>query len=403
MAASRRPGRNHLFIPGPTTIPDRVIRAMSVQSEDHRSPSFPELAKPLFQDAKMVYGTTEGTILLYPSSGTGIWESALTNTLCRGDKVIAARFGQFSHLWVDMAQRLGLDVIVQDEEWGTGADPEKIGEALRADKDHAIKAVMIVHNETATGVTSDIGAVRKAMDAAGHPALLFVDGISSIGSLPFKMDEWKVDCAVAGSQKGFMLPAGLGLLCVSQKALKVAEGGQGGANDRLGHVYFAWSDQLNANKGGYFPYTPALPLLYGLREALAVMKEEGMENIYHRHHVLAEATRQAVAAWGLKTCAKEPKWNSDTVTAIVVPEGTDAAKVISHAYDRYNLSLGAGLSKVAGKVFRIGHLGDLNELSLLGAIAGAEMAMIDCGVKVTPGSGVAAASSYLRENPLHKA
>ncbi len=255
MAATRRPGRNHLFIPGPTTIPDRVIRAMSVQSEDHRSPSFPELAKPLFQDAKMVYGTTEGTILLYPSSGTGIWESALTNTLCRGDKVIAARFGQFSHLWVDMAQRLGLDVIVQDEEWGTGADPEKIGEALRADKDHAIKAVMIVHNETATGVTSDVGAVRKAMDAAGHPALLFVDGISSIGSLPFKMDEWKVDCAVAGSQKGFMLPAGLGLLCVSQKALKIAEGGQGGANDRLGHVYFAWSDQLNANKGGYFPYT----------------------------------------------------------------------------------------------------------------------------------------------------
>ncbi len=217
------------------------------------------------------------------------------------------------------------------------------------------------------------------------------------------MDEWKVDCAVAGSQKGFMLPAGLGLLCVSQKALKVAEGGQGGSNDRLGHVYFAWADQLNANKGGYFPYTPALPLLYGLKEALTVMKEEGMENIYHRHHVLAEATRQAVAAWGLKPCAKEPKWNSDTVTAIVVPEGVDAAKIISHAYERYNLSLGAGLSKVAGKVFRIGHLGDLNELSLLGAIAGAEMAMIDCGMKVTPGSGVAAASSYLRENPLHKA
>lgn len=402
MAATRRPGRNHLFIPGPTNIPDRVLRAMHVPSEDHRSPSFPELVKPLLQDSKMVFGSTAGTVILFPSSGTGIWESALSNTLCRGDTVLTARYGQFSHLWVDMAQRLGLDVVVQEEEWGTGADPQKIEEALRADKDHKIKAVMVVHNETATGVTSDIGAVRKAIDAAGHPALLFVDGISSIGSLPFYMDEWKVDCAIAGSQKGFMLPAGLGLICISQKALKIAEGGTG-RNDRLGHAYFAWKDQLAANATGYFPYTPVLPLLYGLRESLAIVKEEGLENVYHRHHVLAEATRQAVAAWGLKPCAKEPKWNSDTVTAIVVPEGADAAKVITHAYERYNLSLGAGLSKVAGKVFRIGHLGDLNELSLLGAIAGAEMAMIDCGITVTPGSGVAAASSYLRENPLHKA
>lgn len=406
MAATRRPGRNHLFIPGPTNIPDRVLRAMHVPSEDHRSPDFPKLVKPLLQDAKMVYGSTAGTVILYPSSGTGIWESAIANTLCRGDTVLTARYGQFSHLWVDMAQRLGLETIVQDEEWGAGASPERIGEALRADKDHKIKAVMVVHNETATGVTSDIGAVRKAIDAAGHPALLFVDGISSIGSLPFKMDEWGVDCAIAGSQKGFMLPAGLGLICISPKALKIAEGGAsdgGGRNDRLGHVYFAWKDQLTANAGGYFPYTPVLPLLYGLRESLAAMQEEGLENIYHRHHVLAEATRQAVAAWGLKTCAQEPKWNSDTVTAIVVPEGVDAAKIIARAFERYNLSLGAGLSKVAGKVFRIGHLGDLNELSLLGAIAGAEMAMLDCGVSVTPGSGVAAASSYLRENPLARA
>ncbi|MCJ2010557.1 aminotransferase class V-fold PLP-dependent enzyme [Methylobacterium sp. J-092] len=399
MAATRRPGRNHLFIPGPTNIPDRVLRAMHVPSEDHRSPDFPALVKPLFQDAKMVFGSEAGTIIFYPSSGTGIWESALANTLCRGDKVLTARYGQFSHLWVDMAQRLGLDVIVQDEAWGTGADPEKIGQALRADTEHKIKAVMVVHNETATGVTSDIGAVRKAIDAAGHPALLFVDGISSIGSLPFEMDAWKVDCAIAGSQKGFMLPAGLGVLCASAKAIKASEGTAGG-NDRLGHVYFAWSDQLKQNPTGYFPYTPPLPLLYGLREALECIKEEGLQNVYHRHHVLAEATRQAVVAWGLKTCAKEPKWNSDTVTAILAPEGVDAAKIIKHAYDRYNLSLGAGLSQVAGKVFRIGHLGDLNELSLLGAIAGAEMAMIDCGVHVTPGSGVAAASSYLREHPL---
>ena len=348
MAATRRPGRNHLFIPGPTNIPDRVLRAMHVPSEDHRSPDFPALVKPLFEDAKIVFGSQAGTIIFYPSSGTGIWESALANTLCRGDKVLTARYGQFSHLWVDMAQRLGLDVIVQDEAWGAGADPEKIGEALRADTDHKIKAVMVVHNETATGVTSDIGAVRKAIDAAGHPALLFVDGISSIGSLPFKMDEWKVDCAIAGSQKGFMLPAGLGVLCASAKAIKASEGTAGG-NDRLGHVYFAWSDQLKQNPTGYFPYTPPLPLLYGLREALACIREEGIENVYHRHHVLAEATRQAVAAWGLKTCAKEPKWNSDTVTAILAPEGVDAAKIIKHAYDRYNLSLGAGLSQGRGQ------------------------------------------------------
>ncbi|MDR7036560.1 MULTISPECIES: aminotransferase class V-fold PLP-dependent enzyme [Methylobacterium] len=402
MAATRRPGRNHLFVPGPTNIPDRVLRAMLVQSEDHRSVDFPSLTKPLFEDTKKVFGSTDGTIFLFPASGTGIWESALCNTLARGDKVLSSRFGQFSHLWIDMAQRLGLDVIVQEETWGTGANPQRIEEALRADKNHEIKAVMVVHNETATGVTSDIGAVRKAIDAAGHPALLFVDGVSSIGSLPFKADEWKVDAAIAGSQKGLMLPAGLGVACISPKGLQAAES-QAGKNDRLAKVYFDYADQRKANPTGYFPYTPPLPLLYGLREALACLFEEGLENVYHRHAVLGEATRQAVAAWGLKTCAKDPKWNSDTVTAIVVPEGVDAAKIIKHAYVRYNLALGAGLSEVAGKVFRIGHVGDLNELSLLGAIAGAEMAMLDNGIKVTPGSGVAAASSYLRENPLSKA
>ncbi|KAB1075197.1 aminotransferase class V-fold PLP-dependent enzyme [Methylobacterium planeticum] len=402
MAATRRPGRNHLFVPGPTNIPDRILRAMMVQSEDHRSVDFPSLTKPLFEDTKKVFGSTDGTIFLFPASGTGIWESALCNTLARGDKVLSSRFGQFSHLWIDMAQRLGLEVIVQEEAWGTGANPQRIEEALRADKNHAIKAVMVVHNETATGVTSDIGAVRKAMDAAGHPALLFVDGVSSIGSLPFDADGWKVDAAIAGSQKGLMLPAGLGVACISPKGLQAAES-QAGKNDRLAKVYFDYADQRKANPAGYFPYTPPLPLLYGLREALACLFEEGLENVYNRHHVLGEATRQAVAAWGLKTCAKEPQWNSDTVTAIVVPEGVDAAKIIKHAYVRYNLALGAGLSEVAGKVFRIGHVGDLNELQLLAAIAGAEMAMLDNGVTVTPGSGVAAASSYLRENPLAKA
>lgn len=400
MAQPRRPGRNHLFVPGPTNIPDRVQRAMIVPSEDHRSVEFPELTKPLFEKTRAVFGSKDSTIFLFPASGTGIWESALTNTLSRGDKVLTSRYGQFSHLWIDMAQRLGLEVIVQEEEWGTGANPERIEEALRADKNHEIKAVMTVHNETATGVTSDIGAVRKAIDAAGHPALLFVDGVSSIGSLPFKQDEWKVDCGIAGSQKGLMLPAGLGVISVSQKALKAAQG-QSGKNDRLAHVYFDWDDHAKQNGAGYFPYTPPLPLLYGLREALACLEDEGLENVFQRHRVLGEATRQAVAAWGLKTVAKDPKWNSDTVTAIYAPEGVDAAKIIKHAFVRYNLALGAGLSQVAGKVFRIGHVGDLNELSLLGAIAGAEMSLLDNGVKVTPGSGVAAASSYLRENPLH--
>ena len=400
-AATRRPGRNHLFVPGPTNIPDRIQRAMVVPSEDHRSVAFPNLTKPLFEDTKKVFGSSDGTIILFPASGTGIWESALTNTLARTNKVLTSRFGQFSHLWIDMAQRIGLDVIVQEEEWGTGADPAKIEQALREDKNHEIKAVMVVHNETATGVTSDIGAVRKAIDAAGHPALLFVDGVSSIASLPFEMDAWKVDCAIAGSQKGLMLPAGLGVICISPKALKASEDLRG-HNDRLAHVYFDWQDMMKQNPSGYFPYTPSVPLLYGLREALNCLFEEGLENVYHRHHVLGEATRQAVSAWGLKTCAKEPKWNSDTVTAIMVPEGVDGAKIIKHAFERYNLALGAGLTKVAGKLFRIGHVGDLNELSLLAAIAGAEMSMLDNGIKVTPGSGVAAASSYLRENPLSK-
>ena len=400
MAATRRPGRNHLFVPGPTNIPDRVMRAMMVASEDHRSVDFPKLTKPLFEDTKKVFGSSDGTIIMYPASGTGIWESALTNTLARSNKVLTSRFGQFSHLWVDMAQRIGLDVIVQEEEWGTGADPAKIEQALREDRNHEIKAVMVVHNETATGVTSDIGAVRKAIDAAGHPALLFVDGVSSIASLPFKMDEWRVDCGIAGSQKGLMLPAGLGIICVSPKALKASEALRG-HNDRLAHVYFDWQDMLKQNVSGYFPYTPVLPFLYGLREALAALNDEGLENVFHRHRVLGEATRQAVAAWGLKPCAKEPKWYSDTVTAVMVPEGVDGAAIIKHAFERYNLALGAGLTKVAGKLFRIGHVGDLNELSLLGAIAGAEMAMLDHGVKVTRGSGVAAASCYLRDNPIH--
>jgi alanine-glyoxylate transaminase/serine-glyoxylate transaminase/serine-pyruvate transaminase len=388
-----RAGRNHLFVPGPTNVPDRVLRSMVVAQEDHRSPKFPELIQGTLVDVKKVFKTTAGQVFLFPASGTAMWEAALTNTLSPGDVVLASRFGQFSHLWIDMAQRLGFELQIIEAEWGTGVPVDKYEEALRADTGKKIKAVLACHNETATGVTSDIAGVRRALDAAGHPALLMVDTVSSLASIDFRMDEWGVDCTVSGSQKGFMLPAGLGLLGMSQKALKAMEG----AKSR--RCYFDIADMARANATGYFPYTPSIPLLYGLREALAMIFEEGLENIFARHTYLANGVRAAVTqGWGLKLCAKEPKWYSDTVSAILVPEGFDAAKVISNAYARYNLSLGAGLSKVAGKVFRIGHLGDLNELSLMGAIAGAEMSMLDNGVDVKPGSGVAAASTWWRNN-----
>ena len=390
MAGARRPGRNFLFVPGPTNVPERILRAMHVPMEDHRSPDFPKLTLPLYDDMKKVFQTKEGRVIIYPSSGTGAWESSLTNTCSPGDKLLASRFGQFSHLWIDLARRHGLEVIVQEEEWGTGANPDRIEEALRADKAHEIKGVMVVHNETATGVTSDVAAVRRAIDAAGHPALLYVDGVSSIASIDFRFDEWGVDLAITGSQKGMMLPAGLGIACVSQKAVAQMK------DATCTRAYFDFSDHFRTNPTGYFPYTPALPLLYGLREALAVLFEEGLENVFARHHHLASGTRAAVKAWGLSLCAKDPKWHSDTVSAIMVPEGFNGAEVIDRAYRRYNLALGAGLSQMAGKLFRIGHLGDLNELMLLGAIAGAEMSMRDVGIEVVPGSGIAAAEEYFR-------
>jgi alanine-glyoxylate transaminase/serine-glyoxylate transaminase/serine-pyruvate transaminase len=390
MAGPRRPGRNFLFVPGPTNVPDRVLRAMHVVMEDHRSSDFPKLTLPLFEEMKKVFKTKDGQVVIYPSSGTGAWESALTNTLSPGDKLIASRFGQFSHLWIELAKRHGLEVIVQEEEWGTGVNPDRIEEALCADKKHEIKGVMVVHNETATGVTSNVAAVRRAIDAAKHPALLYVDGVSSIASLDFRMDEWGVDLAITGSQKGLMLPAGLGIVCASRKALAAMK------DATCRKAYFDFADYIRTNPTGYFPYTPALPLLYGLRESLAILQEEGLENVYARHHHLASGARAAVQAWGLKLCSKEPKWHSDTVTAIMVPRGFNGADVIDRAYRRYNLALGAGLSQVAGKLFRIGHLGDLNELMLLGAIAGAEMAMRDVGIEIELGSGVAAAQAHFR-------
>jgi alanine-glyoxylate transaminase/serine-glyoxylate transaminase/serine-pyruvate transaminase len=386
------PGQQFLFVPGPTNVPHEVLSAIHCPMEDHRSPDIPKLTIPLFEDLKKIFKTKTGQVFVFPASGTGGWEAALENTLAPGDKVIASRFGQFSHLWIDMCQRLGLNVLELDCEWGTGAPPERYQELLAKDKGHEIKAVLVCQNETATGVESDVAAIRKALDAEKHPALLFVDGVSSIASVDFRMDEWGVDLGVSGSQKGFMLPAGLAIVCASQKALAQRR------NAKLPRCFFDFEDMIKTNPSGFFPYTPSIPMLRGLRVAVDRLLGEGLENVFARHFRLAEGVRRAVKeGWGLKVCAKEPKWESDTVSAIVVPEGFDAAKVISIAYHKYNLALGAGLWKVAGKVFRIGHLGDLNELMLCGALSGAEMAMRDIGIDVKPGSGVGAATEYWRQ------
>lgn len=383
--------RTALFVPGPTNVPEAIRRAMDVPMEDHRAPDFPDFVLPLLQDLKRVFKTRSGQVFVFPGSGTGGWEAAITNTLSPGDKVLAARFGQFSHLWIDLCQRHGLDVEVIDVAWGEGTPVERFAERLAKDAGHAIKAVLVCHNETATGVTSDVAAVRRALNASDHPALLYVDGVSSIASIDFRMDDWAVDLAVAGSQKGFMLPAGLAMVAASPKALEAAKVA------KSHRCYFDFADMIKTNKDGYFPYTPATTLLRGLRASIDLLEAEGLENVFARHARLAEGVRKAVAAWGLSLCAAHPRWYSDTVSAICVPEGFDANQVIGLAYRRYGLSLGAGLSKVAGKVFRIGHLGDLNELMVLTALAGSEMAMRDAGLAIEPGSGVAAAQEHFRD------
>ena len=391
MSATRKPGRNFLFVPGPTNVPDRILRAMHVAMEDHRSSDFPKLTMPLYERMKKIFKTREGQVVIFPSSGTGAWESALTNTLAPGDTVLASRFGQFSHLWSELAKRHGLNVIVQDEEWGTGANPDRIEEALRADKTHEIKGVLVVHNETATGVTSNVAAVRRALDAAKHPAHALCRRrlLDRQHRLPLRR--------LGRRPRHHRLAEGPHASRRPRHRLRQQDGARGDEGRQSRHAYFDIPDQMRANATGYFPYTPALPMLYGLREALDIIDEEGLENVIARHHHLAGGARAAVEAWGLKLCAKEPKWHSDTVTAIMVPAGFNGADVIDVAYRRYNLALGAGLSQVAGKLFRIGHLGDLNELMLLGAIAGAEMAMRDTGIEVDLGSGVAAAQAHFRD------
>ena len=386
------PGRNFLFVPGPTNIPQSIQNAMNIAQQDHRRPDFAQLTKPLFKGLNEVFKTKTGRSFIFPATGTAGWEIALSNTLSPGDKVLTSRFGQFSHLWWDLAVRIGLDVETIDVPWGEGVPIEKFQRRLEKDTRHEIKAVLTCHNETATGVTSDIAGLRKAMNKINHPAMLFVDGVSSIASIDFRMDDWGVDVAVSGSQKGFMLPAGMALVCFSRKALRARN------TAKCARCFLDIQDHINANGDGFFPYTPSVPMLYGLRESLRLISEEGLNQIFKRHHRLAEGVRAAVKAWGLKLVAKSPKWYSDTVSAIYTPPRYDARDVIEIAYYRYNISLGAGLSVLAGKAFRIGHLGDHNETSILGVIAGVEMALRDAGVPITAGKGVGAAIEYFRRS-----
>ena len=384
------PGRNFLYIPGPTNVPQRIRNAMSIEQEDMRALDFPKFTKPLFEDLKKIFKTKTGRVFIFPSSGTGGWEAAISNTLSPGDKVLMSHFGHFSWLWVDMCQRHNLDVQALEVDWGKGVPADKYAEILKADKKHEIKAVFACQNETATGVSSDIAAVRKALDDAKHPALLFVDGVSSVASIDFRMDEWGVDVCVSGSQKGFMLPTGLGIVCVSQKALDAR------ATAKLPRTFFSFDDMIATNDNGFFPYTPNTIYLRGLRESVNMLLEEGLENVFKRHNRMATAVRKAVAAWGLQLVAQDEKLYSDTVSAIFVPEGFDGNEVARHAYKYYDLALSISLGKIAGKAFRIGHLGDLNDMMILTPIAGAEMSMKDMGIPVELGSGVAAAQEYLR-------
>lgn len=384
------PGRNFLYIPGPTNVPQRIRNAMSIEQEDMRGVDFPEFTLPLYEDLKKVFKTKTGRVFIFPSSGTGGWEAAVTNSLSPGDKVLMSGFGHFSNLWIDLCQRHDLDVQALEVDWGEGVPVEQYADILKKDTNKEIKAVFATHNETATGVSSDVEGVRKALDDADHPALFFVDGVSSVASIDFRMDEWGVDFCVSGSQKGMMLPTGLAIVCVSEKGLAARE------SAKLYRTFFSFDDMIATNDNGFFPYTPATILLRGLREAIDMLLEEGLENVFKRHNRMATAVRKAVDAWGLSLVAKEPKWYSDTVSAVYVPEGFDGNEVVRHAYKHYNLALSVSLAKIAGKAFRIGHLGDMNELMILTPITGAEMAMKDLGLPIELGSGVAAAQEYLR-------
>lgn len=382
--------QNPVFIPGPTNMPESVRKACDMPTLDHRSPAFARLFKPAVAGVRRVLKMAEGEVIVLPSTGTGGWEAAVSNTLSPGDTVLAARFGMFSHRWIDLCQRHGLNVQIIETPWGQGAPLGAIEQALKADREGRIKAVLATHNETATGVKSDIAGVRRAMDAAGHGALLFVDGVSSIASMPFDFAGWGVDIAVAGSQKGFMLPAGLAILGVSPKAIAAME------TARLPRTFFDFKDMLASYARGGYPYTPAVGLIAGLAHAIELLEDEGLDAVYARHHRLAEGVRRAVFAWGMAPFAAAPELYSDTVTAVKVPEGCNGTDLVQLAAQKYGMAFGVGLGEVAGKVFRIGHLGMLTDAMVLSGLAVAEMCMADLGWEVRLGSGVAAAQDYYR-------
>lgn len=385
---TRSAGRHFLQIPGPTNVPDRVLRAIDFPTMDHRGPEFGELGKQVLAGMKRVFKAPSSEVVIYPASGTGAWEAALVNALSAGDRVLMAETGHFATLWQKLAARLGLAVEFLPGDWRHGADPDAIEKRLRADVEKSIKAVCVVHNETSTGVVSRIAEVRKAIDAAGHPALYMVDTISSLASIEYRHDEWGVDVTVAGSQKGLMLPPGLSFNCISQKALAASK------SARLPRSYWAWDDMLASGKSGYFPYTPATNLLYGLGEALKMLEEEGLEAVFARHQRHGEATRRAVRGWGLEVLAVDPREYSGSLTAVLLPAGHDADRVRKTILEAFDMSLGTGLGKLAGKVFRIGHLGDFNDLTLLGTLAGVEMGLALAGVPIEK-EGVQAAMAYL--------
>jgi len=386
----RNAGRHFLQIPGPTNVPDRVLRAIDFPTMDHRGPEFSALGKAVLEGLRRVF-KTRGHVVIYPASGTGAWEAALVNTLSPGDAVLMYETGHFATLWQKMAAKLGLKPEFLPGDWRSGADPQAIEKRLREDRDRRIKAVCVVHNETSTGVASRIAEARRAIDAASHPALFMVDTISSLASIDYRHDEWGVDVTVAGSQKGLMLPPGLSFNAISDKALAAAKGAG------LPRSYWAWDEMLASGRSGYFPYTPATNLLYGLREALAMLEEEGLENVFARHQRHAEATRRAVRAWGLEVLASNPAEYSASLTAVLLPAGHDADRVRKIVLESFDMSLGTGLGKLAGKVFRIGHLGDFNDLMLMGTLAGVEMGLALAGVPVKQ-EGVAAAMRYLAES-----
>ncbi len=385
----RRAGRHFLQIPGPSPVPDRILRAMDMPVLDHRGPEFGKLGLKVLSGIKTIF-KTKGPVIIFPASGTGAWEAALVNTLSAGDTVLMYETGHFASLWKSLATKLGLKPEFIESDWRAGADPTRIEARLKADTARTIKAVCVVHNETSSGSLTRIDEIRKAIDAAGHPALLMVDTISSLGSADYRHDEWGVDVTVGGSQKGLMLPPGLSFNAVSDKALAASK------DAKLPRSFWAWDEMIANNKSGYFPYTPATNMLYALAAAIDMLHEEGLDNVFARHQRHAEATRRSVAAWGLENLCKEPRHYSPVLTAVVMPDGHNADQLRKTILEHFDLSLGTGLSKVAGKVFRIGHLGDTNDLTILGTLAGVEMGLGLAKVPHKPG-GVPVAMQYLAE------